>query len=102
MKSILVRPLITEKTLTLAASGWYSFMVHKHAEKPEIARAISDFYKVNVTGVRVVSMHGKMRRSGKQNRVTKRPDWKKAFVQLKKGQKISAFEVAPTQEGKTV
>jgi len=102
MKSIFVRPLITEKTLTLAASGWYSFLVHKAAEKPGIAKAIADFYKVNVVGVRVASMHGKMRRVGKLMKYTKKSDWKKALVHLSKGQKIDAFEVAPTQEGKAV
>lgn len=102
MKSTLIRPLITEKTLTLAATGWYSFMVRKASEKPAIARAISDFYKVQVVRVRVASMHGKTRRVGKLMKYTKKSDWKKAFVYLAKGQKISAFEVAPTQEGKTV
>ena len=43
MKSALIRPLITEKTLTLAASGWYTFVVDEKADKGLIARAISDF-----------------------------------------------------------
>lgn len=102
MKSIFIRPLITEKTLTLAAAGWYSFMVHKASEKPGISRAIADFYKVNVLDVRVASMHGKMRRVGKRMKYIKKANWKKAMVLLKKGQKIDAFEVASTQEGKPV
>lgn len=100
MKLILIRPLITEKTLTLAARGWYTFMVDKKAEKGAIGRAISDFYKVKVVEARVASMHGKTRRVGKLMRYAKKPDWKKAIVRLAKDQKIDAFEVAPTEEGK--
>jgi large subunit ribosomal protein L23 len=99
MKSILIRPVISEKTLTLAASGWYTFAVEIAANKPMIAKAVSDFYKVKVLDTRVASMHGKMRRVGKMMKHTKKPDWKKAMVRLPKGQKIDAFEIAPTEEG---
>lgn len=102
MKSALIRPLITEKTLTLAASGWYTFVVDEKADKGLIARAISDFYKVKVVDVRVISMHGKTRRVGKLMKHTHRADWKKAMVRLLKGQKIDAFEVSPTEEGARV
>ena len=100
MKHILIRPLITEKTLSLASRGWYSFMVDTKADKRTIALAISDFYKVTVVDARVAMMHGKMRRVGKLRRPAKKPDWKKAIVRLAKDQKIDAFEVAPTEEGK--
>lgn len=102
MKRTLIRPLVTEKTLTLAASGWYTFVVAKLEDKKTIGRAISDFYKVKVTQVRVASMHGKTRKVGKRSRLSKKPDWKKAMVRLASGQKIDAFEVAPTEEGKSV
>jgi len=102
MHSTIIRPLITEKTLTLAASGWYTFMVHKESAKPTIAKAIADFYKVKVLAVRVASMHGKVRRVGKMMKSAAQPNWKKAMVHLQKGQKIDAFEIAPTEEGKVV
>ena len=101
MKSTLIRPLITEKTLMLAASGWYTFIVDKAADKGAIARVISDFYKVKVVDTRVSSMHGKTRRVGKLMRIAQKSDWKKAMVRLDKGQKIDAFEVVPKEEGKT-
>ena len=102
MKSTLIRPHITEKTLMLAASGWYTFVVDSAADKGRIAKAISDFYKVKVVEVRVISMHGKTRRVGKRMKHTHTADWKKAMVRLLKGQKIDAFETAPTEEGKSV
>ncbi|OGG31478.1 50S ribosomal protein L23 [Candidatus Gottesmanbacteria bacterium RIFCSPLOWO2_01_FULL_46_9] len=97
MNTIVRRPLITEKTLTLASRGWYTFVVSDDASKPSIAWAVSRFYKVTVTQVRVISMHGKVRRVGKLSKHTKKADWKKAMVQLAKGQKIDVFEVTSEQ-----
>lgn len=97
MITIVKRPLITEKTLTLASRGWYTFEVFVDAAKPSIAEAINTAYKVNVTSVRVMNMHGKVRRVGKMSKHVKKEDWKKALVQLKKGQKIDVFEVTTQQ-----
>lgn len=102
MKSTLYRPLITEKTLTLASRGWYTFVVDSESDKKAIGRAIADLYKVKVVDVRTLLMHGKMRRVGKLSRPAQKSDWKKAVVRLAEGQKIDAFEVAPTEEGKSV
>jgi large subunit ribosomal protein L23 len=89
----LVKPFITEKTLSLASRGWYTFVVMFQAEKKQIAQDIAKFYTVTVTEVRTVHMHGKVRRVGKKMKHTKKPDWKKAIVHLAAGQKIDAFEV---------
>jgi large subunit ribosomal protein L23 len=96
-----VRPFITEKTLSLAARGWYTFVVDPQAEKKQIASDVAKFYKVTVTDVRTVHMHGKNRKVGKKMQYVKKPDWKKAMVQLAAGQKIDAFEVTEKspQEG---
>jgi large subunit ribosomal protein L23 len=98
MNTIVERPLITEKTLTLAARGWYTFVVSEYATKRTIKDAVSVFYKVTVIDVRTISMHGKVRRVGKMSKHVKKADWKKAMVRLAKGQKIDAFEVAPPPE----
>lgn len=92
MNQTIQRPLITEKTLKLAASGWYTFAVDVKARKETIASAVKQLYKVDVIEVRTMVMHGKTKRAGRKATTVKRPDWKKAFVQLKKGQKIDAFE----------
>lgn len=92
---IIERPLITEKSLQLASRGWYTFVVDIAASKQSIGQAISSAYKVEVVTVRTVTMHGKVRRVGKRSVHVKRPNWKKAMVTLKKGQKIDVFEVTP-------
>jgi len=102
MENVLVRPLISEKTLQLAAKGWYTFFVALLARKEDAARAISAFYKVTVVDIRSARMHGKMRRVGKMMKHVKKPDTKKVMVRLADGQKIDAFEVtAPTEEPKS-
>ena len=98
----LIKPFITEKTLSLAGRGWYTFVVAVQAEKKQIAADVAKFYKVTVTDVRTVHMHGKVRRVGKKMQHRKKSDWKKAMVQLAKGQKIDAFEVTTQETEKPV
>lgn len=98
MKLLVQRPLLTEKTLALAAKGWYTFVVDKEARKKNIATEVAAYYKVNVTDVRTLSVHGKTRRVGRKMLRVAKPDWKKALVQLNKGQTIDAFEVTPQEE----
>ena len=95
---IIKRPLITEKTLQLASRGWYTFVADIDASKYTIASEIARVYKVTVLKVRTVTMHGKVRRTGRKSIPMQKPDWKKAMVTLKKGQKIDAFEVTTPQE----
>lgn len=100
---IIKRPLISEKTLALASRGWYTFAVDIASSKPSISQAISSAYKVEVVSVRTITMHGKVRRVGKKSTHVSLPNWKKAMVTLKKGQKIDVFEVTPPEakgEGK--
>lgn len=95
----LKRPYITEKSMTQAARGFYTFVVDTKANKAQIADAINKQYNVTVTHVLTSTFAGKMRRVGKKMLSITKPDWKKAVVVLKPGQKIDAFEVAQN-EGK--
>lgn len=97
MKYGIQKPLITEKTFALAGRGWYTFACARTANKAQIAHDVHMLYNVTVTDVRTILMHGKMHRRGKSKIAVATSDWKKAMVQLAKGQKIDAFEV--TQEG---
>ena len=94
MKQIIIKPLLTEKTLSQTGGGWYGFVVAIHATKGQIAEQIARLYNVTVVGIRTARYHGKARRSGKRQTAVVRPDWKKALVRLAKGQKIAAFEVS--------
>lgn len=90
----LVRPLLTEKTLTLAGFGWYTFKVKKSARKESVRGEIESAYKVKVIEARTISLHGKARRFGKKQSPKMMQDWKKIMVKLTKGQKIDAFDVS--------
>jgi large subunit ribosomal protein L23 len=100
MQSIIVKPIITEKSLNFAARGWYTFAVDLHANKYQIATAVQTLYPVEVKEVRTISMHGKTRRVGRKSKVVQQSDWKKALVHLKTGQRIEAFDVTTQAETK--
>jgi len=89
-RDILVRPLITERTTQLMAEGKYVFAVAKAANKIEIAKAVSEIFKVKVAKVNTVNVLGKKKRMGRTQ--GKRPDYKKAIVKLAPGETIEFFE----------
>lgn len=90
VQEIIRRPLITEKsTLLKDEKGIVAFEVDSRANKIEIKRAVEAQFKVKVAEVRVLNVHGKVRRQGRF--VGRRPDWKKAYVRLKEGEKSIEF-----------
>jgi len=89
-RDILVRPLITERTTQLMAEGKYVFVVAKATNKIEIAKAVSEIFKVKVAKVNTVNVLGKKKRMGRTQ--GKRPDYKKAIVKLAPGETIEFFE----------
>jgi len=87
---VLRRPLITEKTTNLKENQrTLAFEVHRDATKPEIKKAVESLFGVKVDDVRVSNVHGKVKRQGRF--VGRRADWKKAYVVLKKGEKMVEF-----------
>lgn len=93
--SLVIRPVISEKSMQLARGGWYTFAVRINARKEEIATIIGKLYEVTVVDVRTVRVPGKTRMAGRLRRKITRPDWKKTMVKLSKGQHIPVFEVSP-------
>lgn len=88
---ILKHILRTEKGTEMLAEGKYLFHVADDANKIQIKEAVEDIYNVTVTKVNTLKMHGKWRRIRYKEGMT--PDWKKAIVTLKQGDKI---EIATT------
>ena len=87
---IIRRPLVTEKsTLLKESQSTLCFEVHRDATKPEIKKAVEQLFGTKVADVRVSNVHGKVKRQGRY--VGQRPDWKKAYVVLKKGEKMIEF-----------
>lgn len=87
MLKVILAPVISEKSTRIADKlNQVVFRVLRDATKQEISAAVSSLFKVEVTGVQVLNVKGKVKRSG---RVTGRRDnWKKAYVTLKPGQDI--------------
>jgi large subunit ribosomal protein L23 len=90
---IIRKPLITEKSTRQKEEGrQYVFEVHRDANKIEIQSAVERLFKVKVLQVRTSNVLGKTKRLGK--RYGKRPDWKKAILTLREGDRIDFFEGA--------
>ena len=87
---IIVRPLITEKSMDTVADKRYSFEVAKNATKPEIAAAVEAmFKKTKVVRVNIINMKKKPKRYGVHFGYTS--EWKKAVVTLSEDSAPIAF-----------
>jgi large subunit ribosomal protein L23 len=92
---IIRKPLITEKgladkeTKTKNTAGTLVFEVAAQATKIEVKEAVQKIFKVKVDSVRTANFQGKERRRGKF--AGYRPDWKKAYVRLKSGEKMPEY-----------
>ena len=86
-------PHLTEKTVTQKETdNQITFTVDRRANKIEIKRAVESLFKVTVLDVHTINMKGKHKRMGRF--AGQRPDWKKAMVTLKQGDRIEYFEGA--------
>ena len=90
MNSVLLKPIITEKSMNQAATGTYMFEVPESANKIVIKDAVSKRFKVDVIDVRISVLKGKVKKF--RGYTGKRVDKKRAFITIKSGQKIDAFE----------
>ena len=92
-QDIILKPIITEASMIGAANEdgqrKYTFAVAKGANKPEIARAVEELFKVKVDKVNTLNMKGKPRRYGRFEGYTS--DWKKAVVTLTADSKSIEF-----------
>jgi large subunit ribosomal protein L23 len=88
--TVIKRPMITEKALGVKETeGTLVFEVAADATKTEVKQAVEALFKVKVRAVRTANMVGKERRRGKF--AGHRPDWKKAYVRLKAGEKMPDY-----------
>ncbi|MFL5751571.1 MAG: 50S ribosomal protein L23 [Chloroflexota bacterium] len=94
---IIIRPVVSEKSIDESGRGKYTFAVHKDANKIQIKQAIEELYakeKVTVVSVNVLTTKPKEKRRGtRRGRITGfTTPWRKAIVTLAAGQKIEFFE----------
>ncbi|HWP23944.1 MAG TPA: 50S ribosomal protein L23 [Candidatus Binatia bacterium] len=89
-RDVIQAPLISEKGTQLTESAHQVlFKVRPDANKIEVKRAVENLFKVKVVQVRMARYLGKMRRIGRNT--GRRPDWKKAYVTLREGDRIDFF-----------
>tara|TARA_B100001146_G_scaffold186737_1_gene170377 strand:- start:278 stop:568 length:291 start_codon:yes stop_codon:yes gene_type:complete len=87
---VIRRPLITEKTTIIREAGnTLVFEVAREANKIDIRRAVEQLLGSKVASVRTSLTHGKIKRQGRYS--GQRPDWKKAYVRLRSGEKLPEF-----------
>ena len=100
---ILKSPVVTEKSVILKedstdenagrkAGQVLTFRVEKTAGKLDIKKAVEEIFNVKVASVRTVNYEGKMKKRGRQE--GRRPNWKKAYVTLKKGEPMVDYAEA--------
>ena len=98
MLDINLTPIISEKSMSEANNGKFTFRVDKRADKEGIKKLITDKFKVDVVSVATSIVKSKSRRFGTKRSEVMLSTWKKATVKLKPGQKIDMFDTAGTNE----
>lgn len=87
---VIRRPIVTEKGVAAKeADATLCFEVAGEANKTHIRHAVEKLFKVKVAAVRTANFEGKLRRRGRF--AGHKPDWKKAYVRLKPGQKVPEY-----------
>lgn len=89
---IIKKPIITERSMALAAENVYTFEVVRSATKGQIKKAMSDYFGVDVESVRTTIIKGKTKRVGRLKKSVTMADGKKAIIKIKAGQKLDLFE----------
>jgi len=89
-RTVVVRPIVSEKSYALLTSNKYTFRVHEHAHKTQIRQAVEEIFGVRVLDVRTMSVKSKPKRRGWTSGKTR--TWKKAIVQLHPEDHIELFE----------
>ena len=91
---IILRPVISEKSIDESGRGKYTFAVHDDANKFQIKAAVEEIFKVTVLSVNVLMTQSKEKRRGVgRSRLKGRTSpWRKAIVTVAEGDKIEFFE----------
>lgn len=91
-RSIIIRPVVSEKSYGLLDDGVYTFVVDPRATKIEISQAVESIFNVQVAKVNTLNRKGKRKRNRKSQTFGQRPNTKRAIVTLAAGGRIDLFE----------
>ena len=89
-RTVIIRPIVSEKSYALLAANKYTFRVHPDAHKTQVRDAVEEIFGVRVRDVRTMSVKSKPKRRGYTSGRTR--EWKKAIVQLHPEDRIELFE----------
>lgn len=94
-RSVLLKPVVSEKSYALMAANKYTFRVHPDANKTQVRQAVEEVFGVRVEEVRTVNVRSKPKRRGWTSGRTR--EWKKAIVELHPDDSIELFEGTATE-----
>jgi large subunit ribosomal protein L23 len=89
-RSVIIRPIVSEKSYALLAANKYTFRVDARAHKTQVRQAVEEVFGVRVLDVRTMSVKSKPKRRGYTSGRSRA--WKKAIVQLHPDDTIELFE----------
>ena len=90
--SVLIRPVVSEKTYGLMDNNVYVFIVDSGATKIDVRNAVEQAFNVKVTNVNTLNRKGKSTRNRRTGVVGMKPNTKRAIVTLRAGDTINLFE----------
>jgi large subunit ribosomal protein L23 len=91
-RSVIIAPVVSEKSYALMEDGVYTFKVVPSATKPQIRDAVQEIFGVRVAKVNTLNRQGKRKRNRRTFSYGKRPDTKRAIVTLAEGESIDLFQ----------
>ena len=91
-RSVIIRPIVSEKSYELLAANKYTFRVDPRAHKTQVRQAVEELFGVRVAKVHVLKVQAKPKRRGLT--IGRKPGWKKAIVTVRPGETIEIFEGA--------
>ena len=89
-RSVIIKPIVSEKSYALLAANKYTFRIHPDAHKTQVRQAVEEIFGVRVTDVRTMSVKSKPKRRGYTSGRTRA--WRKAIVTLHQDDHIELFE----------
>ena len=91
-RSVIIKPVVSEKSYALLDTGVYTFLVHPDANKIEVRQAVESIFNVKVLKVNTLNRNGKRKRNRRSFTFGKKADTKRALVTLAAGDRIELFE----------
>lgn len=91
-RTVIIQPVVSEKSYDLIDENVYTFLVHPHANKTQIRQAVEEIFGVRVRKVNTLNRKGKRIRSRRTGTFSTRPTTKRAIVTVHDDDVIDLFE----------